>query len=138
MKRLSILGIIVGVLVTGALDMIIAVVAAVFVVSSIQNKGMTHDQAKDAVAAVALTPGFLGLYVVVGTLATIAGCYVAARIGKQAPYLNSAIVGAVGAAFGVALASGYPLWFNIVSFALLIPAVLLGARLARPRPAKNA
>ena len=115
MKRLSILGIIVGVLVTGALDMIIAVVAAV-----------------------ALTPGFLGLYVVVGTLATIAGCYVAARIGKQAPYLNSAIVGAVGAAFGVALASGYPLWFNIVSFALLIPAVLLGARLARPRPAKNA
>ncbi len=65
------------------------------------------------------------------TLSTGASGYVAARIAKIVPYLNSAAIGVICIVLGIFFAGNYPLWFNVLGFASAIPAALLGGHLAK-------
>ena len=67
-----------------------------------------------------------------GSLSTVAGGYVSARIAKRLPYMNSAAVGVVGLVLGAFLADGtLPLWFNLLGFASVLPMALVGGHLAK-------
>ena len=138
MRRVSLKGVILGLLTTVLLDGILSIVGATVVVRSTVHPGMTHDEATAAVAALAVRPDILVGALIGGTLATIAGGYVTVRVAKRAPYLNAGVLGALGLLLGVPLAHNYPLWFNVVSFIVVPPAALLGGRLAVRRTEKSA
>lgn len=68
---------------------------------------------------------------ILGTLSTSVSGYVAARMAKIVPYLNSAAIGVIGIVLGIFFAGNNPLWFDILGFASAIPAALLGGHLAK-------
>lgn len=47
--------------------------------------------------------------------------YVAVRIAKKAPYVHAGILGVINVVVGIAFASSFPLWFDVVSFIVVIP-----------------
>ena len=138
MKKVSFKGIILAALLVLVLDTIAGVVMFVSMGGSFLRSGMTEQQMSDAIAALTLSTNFLLGSVILGTLATIAGGYVAARIAKKEPYLNASIIGVFGIVLGVLLANNYPLWFNVLGFVLVLPAALFGGHLARSRIEGNA
>ena len=85
--------------------------------------------AEQAVSEAISNPAFLLSGVVLGSLTTVAGGYLAARIAKSYPYFNALALGLLGAAYGLLFWSQYPLWFNILGLVLAVPAALLGAHL---------
>jgi NADH:ubiquinone oxidoreductase subunit 6 (subunit J) len=89
----------------------------------------TDGTAEQAVREAISNPAFLLSGVVLGSLTTVAGGYLAARIAKSYPYFNALALGLLGAAYGLLFWSQYPLWFNILGLVLVVPAALLGAHL---------
>lgn len=85
-----------------------------------------------------LSTNFLLGSIILGTLSTMVGGYLAARIAKKEPYWNAGAIGVLGIVLGLLLAKDYPLWFNVVGFLLALPAALLGGHLARSRINKYA
>ena len=83
MKKVSFKGIILAALLVLVLDTIAGVVMFVSMGGSFLRSGMTEQQMSDAIAALTLSTNFLLGSVMLGTLATIAGGYVAARIAKK-------------------------------------------------------
>jgi peptidoglycan/LPS O-acetylase OafA/YrhL len=71
-----------------------------------------------------------------GTVSTIIGGYVTAKIAKNYPYVNALALGVIWFIIGIIITFGvktYPLWFIIVGFVVNFPAVLLGAYLGKPK-----
>lgn len=133
MKRVSFKGIILAALLVLVLNMIAGVVMFVSMGGSFLRRGMTEQQMSDTINALTLSTNFLLGSVIIGTLVTIVGGYVAARIAKKEPYLNASIIGVLGIVLGVLLANNYPLWFNVLGFVMVLPAALLGGHLAKSR-----
>jgi len=138
MNRVSFKGIVLAALLVLVLDTIAGIGMMVFMGGSALKGGMTEQQTNEAIAALTLSTNFLLGSVILGTLATIVGGYVAARIAKKEPYLNAGVIGVLGIVLGVLLAKNYPLWFNVLGFVLVLPAALLGGHLARSRIEGNA
>lgn len=93
--------------------------------------GLSEAETVSALDAVVRGTNFLVGSLVVGTLSTAIGGYATARLAKQAPYLNAAALGVVGLVTGAFFAEGeLPLWFNVIGFAVVLPASLLGAFVA--------
>ena len=138
MSRVSFKGIILAALLVLVLDTIAGIVMFVSMGGSFLRRGMTEQQMSDAIAALTLSTNFLLGSVILGTLATIVGGYIAARIAKKEAYLNAGIIGVLGIVLGILLANNYPLWFNVLGFVLVFPAALLGGHLARSRIERNA
>ena len=92
--------------------------------------GRSDEQVSEALLAATTSTSFLLASVVLGTLTTIAGGYVVARMARQFPYFNGLVLGILGALFGLAFWSEHPLWFNLVCLAVVIPTTLLGAHIA--------
>ena len=94
-------------------------VASVFVVIAdvIGATGLHVVIGKGQPAAVLFvsTPFLLGS-VVLGTLTTVMGGYVAARIATTRHYCNAAVVGGLGFVAGIFTAKFYLLWFNLAVF----------------------
>lgn len=120
MNNLSIKGILLGLLVTIVIDIIGGIAAIPLFASSMSE---------EALKALNEDTGALIWSLLIGTVSTIIGGFIAARFGKLAPYKNSAVVGVIGLIAGVLLEGGAPLWFNIIGFASVIPAALLGGYL---------
>ena len=68
---------------------------------------------------------------ILGTLSTSVSGYIAARMAKIVPYLNSAAIGVICIILGIFFAGNNALWFNVLGFASAIPAALLGGHLAK-------
>jgi hypothetical protein len=70
------------------------------------------------------------------------GGYLAARIAKAHHYVNAMVIGVMGIIIGIlgAIAAGgeYPLWSFVIGFLLVLPAALLGGRLAATASHANA
>ena len=94
--------------------------------------------AEHAASEASASPGFLWSSVVLGSLTTAAGGYLAARIAKSYPYFNALALGLLGAVFGFLFWPQYPLWFNILDLLLVVPAALLGARFYGTSPSAHA
>lgn len=138
MSKISFKGIVLAALVVLVLDTIAGIVMTVFMGGGFLREGMTEQQTTDAIAALTLSTNFLLGSMILGTLATIVGGYVVARIAKREPYLNAGVIGVLGIVLGVILAKNYPLWFNVLGFVLVLPAALLGGHLAKSRTKNNA
>jgi len=67
---------------------------------------------------------------------TLLGGYVAGRIAKHSEILHGGLVGALGIPLGFLVCGSLPLWVNIVTFAGLVPAGLLGGHLAKQKHQK--
>jgi hypothetical protein len=98
----------------------------------------SESTAEQAVSEATASPAFLLASVVLGSLTTVAGGYLAARLAKSYPYFNALALGVLGAAFGLLFWPQYPLWFNIVGLLLVVPAALLGGHLYSLRPRAHA
>jgi hypothetical protein len=64
---------------------------------------------------------------------TLLGGFVAGRVAKQSEILHGAIVGALGIPLGFLVCGSFPLWFNIISCAGVLPAGMAGGYLAKPK-----
>ena len=130
MRGISPLGVVAGTIVTLALDVVVGMALMAVLGAPHPSPTVTHEQYTEAVTAFVHSAPYLGWSLVLGTLTTVIGGYVSARVGKSAPYVNSALVGAVGIVMGFVTASGVPLWFNALAFAFAIPSGLLGGYMA--------
>ena len=70
---------------------------------------------------------------VFGTLTTVLGGYVTARLAQQLPLLNALALGLLGICIGVLLGNPgqSPLWFDALGFLFVIPAAIFGGVLGR-------
>ena len=100
--------------------------------------GLQLQHEADLALLVAKSSTGMKLWVVLGwLLASLAGGWVAARISRRYPRGAAVAVGTlivIGAAMN-AMTIPHPLWMNALGVLLPVPMALLGARLARPRPA---
>jgi hypothetical protein len=138
MKRISIKGIALGAIATIILDLIVAVVLMIIFGGHVFKSGMPAQQMAEALTAVARGNDFLIASLILGTLTTVVGGYIAARIAKKEIYLNSGIVGIIGMVLGVFLGGQSPMWFNAAGFLTTVPAALAGGYLAKLRQSKDA
>jgi hypothetical protein len=118
MKSLSIKGIVLGLL-------------TVFIMDFISGIGLVllfaTDTSQESVAKIYTNSGALIFSMFFGTLSTIVGGFVAAKIGNIKPYNNALAIGVIGIVMGILLRSEFPIWFNILAFAITIPAAMVGA-----------
>ena len=69
---------------------------------------------------------------------TLLGGFVAGRIAKRSEILHGGIVGGIGLPLGFLFCAALPLWYNIISFAGIIPVGMVGGYLALQRNRKAA
>lgn len=81
---------------------------------------------------------------VIGFGFTLLGGYIAGRTARQAHLLHGALVGAIGLLlslllylFRPSLYASFPLWYNVLSFAGIIPIAMAGGHLAGRRAKRN-
>ena len=86
----------------------------------------SKDLSEEALILVAQRQNFLLWSLFIGTFSTVIGGFIAAKIGKLAPYKNAAVIGVLGVVIGVILGGETPLWFDVTAFLTVIPAALLG------------
>ena len=84
------------------------------------------DMSVESINSVAKNQSFLLWSVFIGTFSTVAGGFVAAKIGKLAPYQNAAVICALGMLFGIIMGGEAPLWFDVTGYLTVVPADLLG------------
>ena len=134
MRNISLKGIILATMLVIALDTISGIaVMPIFFGGDALDEGMTEQEQNDAIAAITLTTNFLLTSLIRGTLSKMVGGYVAVRIAKREPYLNAGAFGVLGILLGVLFLKSAPLWFNVSSLLLILPAALLGGLLAKSR-----
>src|SRR5438067_56875 len=100
MGGMSVKAIAIAVAVALALDTISGVALVVMLGGELSAQEMTEQQTSDAIVALTTTTAFLAWSAVLGTLSTVVGGYIAARIGRTVPYLNALAVGVVGIVLG--------------------------------------
>lgn len=93
--------------------------------------GSSAEQIDRALTAVTLSSGFLISTLISGTITTILGGYLAARIAKKYPYFNAAAFGVIGITVSFILSNNAPLWFDIIGYLSTLPAALYGGHLAK-------
>ena len=82
--------------------------------------------------------GLLLFIMIFGTLSTVIGGFIAARVAKEEIYLNSGMVGVIGIVLGLLVGGEYPIWFTVLSYLSIIPSALLGGyQLVRDKPAMH-
>jgi len=68
----------------------------------------------------------------------ILGGYIASRIAKRSFYLNSGLVGGFEVLAHTAAMGIFPLWFNVISFTVAVPAAMYGGHIALNQKHKQA
>jgi hypothetical protein len=80
----------------------------------------------------------LVLMLIFGLGFTLIGAYVAGRSAGQSEILHGAIVAGTGLVLGLVFReSDLPLWYEIVSFAAMVPIGMAGGYIARERKEKS-
>jgi hypothetical protein len=97
---------------------------------------MSQQQIEAAARALAASKPFLLSSFVLGTLTTVLGGYLAARMAEVVPYWNALAFGVVGLVVSAFTARGLPLWFIVPAFLISLPAAVLGGHIAKLRPSE--
>jgi hypothetical protein len=121
MNNISIKGIVLGT---------IAVIVIDFVGAIVSIPLFAENMSREALKAVKTDTNFLLFALVCGTLSTVVGGYIAARLAKGATYLNSGMFGVIGIVIGLLVGGEYPLWFSVLAYIPILPSALLGGYLA--------
>ena len=92
--------------------------------------GLSEDEVMGRLKS---TSGML-LGLIIGLGCTVLGGYIAGRIARKAERTHGALVAVIGMVIALIFRdSGDPVWFDIVGFAGMLPAGMLGGRLAQQR-----
>jgi hypothetical protein len=127
LKSVDIKALAIAIVATLSLDLLLTVALT----SAVLGPKAAFDlQAADADALLA-NQTFLFWSLVLGTLSTVVGGFLAARFARALPYYHSLIYGIFGLVFSVLTSEGLPRWYNAVGFTVLIPAALVGGYLAK-------
>jgi len=127
MVRINIKAVVLGFLATIALDTLVSVALLAVLGGDIFAEGKSEQQIMDAIRATTTTMPYLMYSFVPGSMTTVVGAYLAARIAKTYPYFNALGVGVLGAVWGLLYWSDLPLWFNLLALVLVVPTALVGA-----------
>jgi hypothetical protein len=138
MKNISFKAVAIAVLATLGLDIVSGIVLTMILGGDTFAPGLTEQQTKEAVARLTSSDAFLRSSLVLGTLTTVIGGYIAARLAQTVPYFNALAFGIVGVLFGVAAAGTLPLWYEIIGFGVALPAALLGGHIAKQQARRGA
>jgi hypothetical protein len=96
------------------------------------SPGMSELEKQAFIDAVWRDDGFVFSALVFGSMTTILGGYLCARIAKTFPYYNGLAIGIVGLLFVIVMGSGgAPWWYTAIGFLMPIPGSLYGAHLAK-------
>ena len=93
--------------------------------------GLNPEQINEAILAITQTDAYLMGSLLLGSLTTLFGGYLAARIAKTYPYFNAAAFGLIGVVIGFAMSNEAPFWYNALAYTSTIPAALFGGHLAK-------
>lgn len=130
MSRINAKAVALGFLLTIGLDTLLGIGLLLMHSDEVTVTGRSAEQVSQDLAAVTSSPSFLLFNIVFGSLTTMAGGFVAARLAKRYPYFNGFAVGVLGLAFGLLFWGSNPLWFNLFALATVIPTAVLGAHIA--------
>lgn len=130
MSRINAKAVALGFLLTIGLDTLLGIALLLMHSDEVTVTGRSAEQVSQDLAAVTNSPSFLLFNIVFGSLTTMAGGFVAARLAKRYPYFNGFAVGVLGLAFGLLFWGSNPLWFNLFALATVIPTAVLGAHIA--------
>ena len=118
MNKINVKGIIIGLLTLLAIDCLGAIIIVLFTLlqmdGNLVNENFSHE------------PQTLILSLILGSIATLFGGFVAARFKKENHYLNSGIIGVIGTVLCLLLSGGYPLWFNAIAISTTLPLSIIG------------
>jgi hypothetical protein len=129
-SRINAKAVALGFLLTIGLDTLLGIALLLMHSDEVTVTGRSAEQVSQDLAAVTNSPSFLLFNIVFGSLTTMAGGFVAARLAKRYPYFNGFAVGVLGLAFGLLFWGSNPLWFNLFALATVIPTAVLGAHIA--------
>jgi hypothetical protein len=118
------------------LDILVSVILFLVYASNALAPGPTQAALTEAKLSLAQDSGYLMVGLLLGTLTTVLGGYLAARIAKTLPFYNGLAVGVLGLFAGVFLGGGTeesPWWYVTIGYLSVIPAALLGAWLAQKK-----
>ncbi|MEO8062631.1 MAG: hypothetical protein ABI821_07765 [Pseudomonadota bacterium] len=118
-------------------DLIISSVTLVVLAHGSLSPDLDQEALSKATAAILDSSEFLMSRVILGTVTTIGGGYLAARLAKTYPYYNGLGIGLIGVLFGV-LQWSDPVWLCILGILSAIPASIYGAHLAKKHMASLA
>ena len=133
MKRFSVKAIMCGALVMVVLDLLTGVVSYMVFGGDALQPGATQDEIRAVAEQVQQNDTYLLTALLLGTLTTMLGGYVTARLARQVPLLNACAFGVVGILVGVLLSGpgDSPVWFNAIGYLSIIPAAIAGGYLGR-------
>lgn len=117
MRSISIKGLVFGVLAIFVIDLV-GGITGIFL--------FAKDMSEESLTLVSKNQNFLVWSLFVGTFSIVVGGFIAAKIGKLAPYKNAAVIGALGVAIGILMGVEAPLWFDVAAYLTVVPAALLG------------
>ena len=130
MRNISFKGLALGIVAIVVLDVVVGIGLKMALGGPLVSEGMTAQQIREATTALTHTTNYLAWSLILGALATVVGGYIAARVGKEAPYLNAGLLGVFGTVLTVLLGGDFPLWFALGGIAVVLPAALLGGYFA--------
>jgi hypothetical protein len=133
MNRVSPKAVLISLAAMLALDTVGSVVLTFLFTTRASQVNMAPQQTPAALDAMVQSNGFLLSAFAYGTITTILGGYLVARLAKGYPYFNAGVFGVACLALTVLLSGGSPLWFNAICFLVTLPAALYGGHLARRR-----
>lgn len=123
-----------AVIVGAIVDNVVTIAVMLFLMTALASQGLSQDE----VVARMKSPSGLLLNLILGLGCTGLGGYVAGRIARQSEVLHGALVAGAGMVLALLYReSGLPLWYDIIGFAGMLPAGMLGGELARQRAAQS-
>ena len=131
-KRIRIKAVVLGCLTDLSGSLAVGLVYGVVLGISMAVKGIPQEEIGTRLQGlIVLIPSFF-----IGFGFTLLGGFVAGRIAKHSESLHGGIVGAIGILLGFLFYGSFPLWYNIISFAGVVPAGMAGGYLAKQRRKK--
>jgi hypothetical protein len=133
MRGVSIKAVAIALVATLGLDIVTGMVLTLLLGGD-QLPAMSTGDAKAreaAMLALANSPAFLGWSSVLGTLTTVLGGYLAARMAQYVPYMNALAFGLAATVLSLPMSSSVPRWLSVLGIAITVPAALVGGHIAR-------
>ena len=95
--------------------------------------GYSGDQLEPRLLEVVQSGPYIMLSLITGLGFTMLGGYVAGRLARSGEYFHSGGVGLLNILFGLFIIRHFTAWYNILAFALVFPAAVMGGHLAKKK-----
>lgn len=136
MKKIRIGAVVIAFVAELGLDQILSTILLIAFGHTDFSADMSDAEQKAFVRAVWDDGGFVFVAFVMGTVTTVLGGYLCARIAKQFPYYNGLAIGIVGLVFTLLVMGEAPVWYTVLGLLIAVPASIYGAHLAKPHIAQ--